>query len=166
MGGFCPAVVDDRSVDGGDSDVSDDKVPGNAKGPMLKPDGSVPAAGDEWTDGDGKKWRVCASGQACANKWGRIHVYDVTSGKGNKVCIHCQNKVKGVTHCGHGGMCRWPSGCSGRNLGHNMPGYRFCTEHRKLLQPKVNAVHGKGFVPPDDFDFAPFYPPPPTVAAV
>jgi len=28
------------------------KVSGNAKGPILKPDGSVPAAGEDWTDGD------------------------------------------------------------------------------------------------------------------
>ena len=155
----------------GDSDASDDdeavqaendvKVPGNAKGPVLKPDGSVPAAGDEWTDADKKKWRVCASGQMCAAKHGRTNVMNVTNGKGNKTCDRCQEAARGTPKRG---VCQWMGGCDTRSLSHHHKGYNFCTDHWKRLWPKVEAVHGKGYEPPKGFDFAPFYPPPSTSA--
>ena len=97
------------------------KVPGNSKGAVLKPDGSVPVAGEEWavkadgslgvfvkgkvTDGS-TQWRVCASGQACAHTHGRIHVLNVTSGKGNTLCDHCQDRANGVTQHRARGGCR------------------------------------------------------------
>ena len=90
------------------------KVPGNQKGAMRKPDGSVPVAGEEWavkadgslgkfvkgkvTDGS-RQFRVCASGQACKAKHGRISVMDVTGGRGNTVCDYCFDAAKGIkTH--------------------------------------------------------------------
>lgn len=117
-------------------------MPGNQNGPILKPDGSVPVAGEEWAvkaDGslgvfvkgkvkdDSKQFRVCASGQACKAP-GRIKVMNVTSGKGNAECDTCQRATPGNKH-GHGNHgygCTFPGCTSGlRPMGH-MPGYRFC----------------------------------------
>ena len=80
------------------------------------------------------------------------------------------DRIKAATHNsgqrnGGSGGCKWAGGCDKRSLGFgDHKGFPFCTTHRKLLKPKVEAVHGKDFVPPKGFDFAPFYPPPPPSA--
>ena len=105
-----PAAADDDDDDDDDDEVqaaaaaAPVKVPGNQKGAILKPDGSVPVAGEEWaekadgslgkfvkgkvTDGS-TQFRVCVSGQACKAKYGRINVMNVTSGVSNATCQLC-----------------------------------------------------------------------------
>lgn len=85
----------------------------------------------------------------------------------NNTCHACRGDRAGKKmRSSHGklgrGGCQWAGGCGARTQPQHHPGYNFCTAHWKLLQPKVEAVHGKGYEPPKGFDFAPFYPPPPT----
>ena len=84
----------------------------------------------------------------------------------DSTCHTCKNDRRGKAarsshgKLGHGG-CQWPGGCGKRSLGFGPnAGYHFCTNHQKLIKPKVEAVHGEGYRPPKGFDFSPFHPPP------
>ena len=119
------------------------KVPGNVKGPMLKPDGSVPAAGKEWTDAKKKKWRVCTSGQACVAKHGRIHVYDVTSGAGNKTCHYCWEDAHGKSKRSNTGRnccpCKEYGGGCTHGRGNKAAGYRCAKCRDGKCTPEYHA---------------------------
>ena len=117
----------------GEASSSDEKapakVPGNAEGPMLKPDGSVPAADELWTDADGKKWRACASGQSCAAKHGHMHVW---INSGHRFCTSCAPRS-------HGKLKRGPCPASALLPGEHKSG------GKNRITAKYKGVEWTGF---------------------